>query len=292
MLKLLKEGSTLAVAAPSGPFKKGIFLRGVSLLKKAGFKIKYGQGIFSRKDYLAGSDHRRAEELDNFLSDPQIEALLFARGGYGCQRLLPLLKKKVSPKIVMGSSDLTVLLLYLWKKYKIPSLYGPMVVSHLSKKENVSRFKKTVTYSDFLTRQNLSALSTIRPGKAQGRLTGGCLSLIISTLGTPWEIDTKDSILFLEDTNEPPYVVDRMLTQLEQAGKLKGVKGIVLGTFRLKSNYFPSAIKAVVQEKLSHFKGPVLWGIKFGHYPEPLILPLGGDGKIVGRQLIITKGVF
>jgi muramoyltetrapeptide carboxypeptidase len=121
---------------------------------------------------------------------------------------------------------------------------------------------------------------------------GGCLSLIVSTLGTPYEWDTKDSILFLEDTHEEPYAVDRMLTQLKQAGKFRGVRGIVLGTFRLRGVLFPNKIREVVLDCLRDFRGPILWGVRFGHCPDPLIIPFGVPGKIDGKRLLITKGFF
>lgn len=291
-LKPLKRGARIGVAAPAGPFDRDRFLKGIKLLRGAGFRVIYQKNIFSRNGYLAGTDRRRASELNRFLTDPGIEALLFARGGFGSQRILPLLKGRPCPKIIVGSSDLTVVLNHLWRRFRLPSFYGPMVAPHLTSPKNVARLVGYLSDPSCGSRQRLVAKRILRPGGAEGRLVGGCLSLVVSTLGTPWEIDPKGAILFLEDTHEEPYAVDRMLTQLEQAGKLKGVRGIVLGTFRRGKKLFPAEIAAVFRERLASFRGPILWGLRFGHCREPLVLPIGGRGKIEGRRLVIREGIF
>jgi len=287
----LKKGDTLGIAAPAGPFKKSLFLKGVQQLKKVGFQVHYSKNIFSQKNYLAGSDQRRSHELNSLLSGPT-KAILFARGGYGTQRILPLLTKKIRPKVVVGSSDLTILLNVLWQHHKLPSYYGPMVAPHFNFPKNAQRLKKMLTDPHSLFRQSLKAREILKKGQAEGRLIGGCLSLLVATLGTPWEVETKNSILFLEDTQEQPYAIDRMLTQLWQAGKFRSVKGIVFGTFRLGKSLFLPQTKSVIRDCLKNFKGPILWGIPFGHCPQPLFIPLGGKGKISRDRLIITEGIF
>ena len=293
-LKPLKKGDPVAVAAPSGPFDRQQFLKGVGELQKVGFRVGFQKNIFARHKvlkFLAGDDARRASELNRYLSDDS-KAILFARGGFGCQRILPLLKGPCSPKVVVGLSDVTVLLNHLWQKFRLPSLYGPMVAPHLTEPHNVRRLVLALTRSDALRKQDLPARAVIRSGQAQGTLVGGCLSLVASTLGTPWEIETKNTILFLEDTDEQPYATDRLLLQLEQAGKFKGVRGIVFGTFRQGKILFPKEIKQVIQERFKKFKGPVLWGLRFGHCPNPLFIPLGGVGRIQGKKLFIEQGIF
>jgi muramoyltetrapeptide carboxypeptidase len=294
-LQPLKKGDVIAIAAPAGPFDRGRFLRGVALLRKAAFKTSFRRDIFSRHPrlgYLAGDDRRRAQELRSWLQAREPKALLFARGGFGSQRILPLLDGRLRPKVLVGSSDLTALLNYLWKKRRLPSLYGPMVAPHLILPKNVSRIVRALTDPGYFRKQTLTAKKVLKPGGASGRLIGGCLSLLISTLRTPWEAETRGSILFLEDTNEEPYAVDRMLTQLEQAGKLKGVRGIVFGTFRQGKILFPPKVEKVLRERLKTFRGPVLWGLRFGHCRDPLIIPFGGIGRIKGNQLLIEKGIF
>lgn len=290
--KPLKKGDLISIAAPAGPFDPVRFRRGVAHLKKAGFCIAFEKGIFFRKSYLAGDDARRAGELDRALSDPQSQAVLTARGGFGGQRTIPLLKKKVRPKVVVGSSDLTVVLIHLWKKYRLPSYYGAMVAPHLVEPKAVARMIRALTDPFFHRKQRLIARKVLKPGRASGLLVGGCLSLVVSTLGTPLELSTDGSLLFLEDTNEEAYEVDRMLTQLEQAEKFKKIRGLVLGTFRRKKTLFPREIEAVFRERFASFRGPVLWGVRFGHCPDPLFLPFGGQGRIQGKELIVTKGIF
>lgn len=281
------------IAAPASPFPATPFKRGVRLLQKQGFKVRYRKDIFANHRHLAGDDKRRLAELKEALTDTESQALLFARGGYGTQRLLPLLGKvRPAPKVIVGLSDLTVLLGFLWQKYSLPSLYGPLVAPHLENTKNTVRLGQALTQAKFFSKQRITAQEVLKNGSATGTLMGGCLSLIVSTLGTPYECDTKGSILFLEDTHEEPYAVDRMLTQLKQAGKFKGVRGIVLGTFRLRGVLFPNKIREVVLDCLRDFRGPILWGVRFGHCPDPLIIPFGVPGKIDGKRLLITKGFF
>ena len=287
----LTRGSVIGIAAPAGPFERGKFLRGVRNLRKAGFRVVYGRGLFARRRHLAGDDRRRSRELNRLLADRRIGALLIARGGVGTQRVLPTLGK-IAPKIVVGLSDLTVLLAALWKKYRLPSLYGPMIATQVVHPQTARHLAKILTRPGALEGQKLAAKKIFRPGEARGRLVGGCLSLVVSLIGTRWEIDTKGSILFLEDVDEPAYRIDRLITHLEQAGQLKGVRGIVLGTFRLGKDHFPREIGELLRERLKNFKGPVLWGLRFGHCPNPLILPFGGIGRIEGRRLRIEKGIF
>ncbi len=287
----------ISIAAPAGPFNPVLFKKALVCLGKH-FVLRYQKNIASRHPklpYLAGNDQRRADELIHALTESSSNAVLFARGGYGCQRLLPSLDKglpkTLPPKIIIGSSDLTVVLNYLWKRYRRPSLYGPMVAPHFHHEGNVRRLKIILLDPRALIRQPLTARSILRPGQATGTLIGGCLTLIVAGLGTPWEMETENKLLFLEDTHEEAYSIDRMLTQLEQAGKFRGVRGIVLGTFRRKKNHFPADIRKVFQDKFRTFRGPVLWGMNFGHCSSPLFVPFGGEGKISGKRLIITKGL-
>lgn len=288
----LTPGDTLFIAAPAGPFDRRKFLAGVAQLQKNGFRVRYRSDIFKRLNYLAGDDRRRLVEIQEALTDPRSKAVLFARGGYGCQRLLTRLPRRIRPKILVGSSDLTVILNDLWKRFGLPSFYGPMVAPHLGDPKNAARLKRALTDPDFFQKQILKAKKIIRPGKAQGVIAGGCLSLIASTLGTPGEIDTKGKILVLEDTHEEPYRIDRLLTQMDQSGKFRGVRGIVLGTFRLRKVLFPSSIERVVRDRLNFFSGPILWGVRFGHCPDPKIIPLGVKARIQGDRLLVTQKLW
>lgn len=275
----LKKGDTIGIAAPASPFDVDEFKKGVQNLESFGFKIHFRKDIFDKKSYLAGSDQRRSQELIEFLENPNIKALFFARGGYGMMRLIPYLEQhslQLKPKIVLGYSDLTTLFLYLYQKYQWISFYGPVVAKDLSchlneaTKENLL---KTITQTKPLGPFSFSQTETIRNGTAEGILMGGCLSLVVASLGTPYEIDTQDKILFLEDINEKPYSVDRMLTQLKQAGKLKKVKGILFGS--LENGGSLDHFSEIVSDILSDFKGPILFNFPAGHSATKITLPLG-----------------
>lgn len=275
----LKKGDTIGIAAPASPFDVDEFKKGVQNLESFGFKVHFRKDIFEKKSYLAGSDQRRSQELIELLENPNIKALFFARGGYGMMRLIPYLEQhplQLKPKIILGYSDLTTLFLYLYQKYQLISFYGPVVAKDLScnlneaTKENLLA---TLTQTKSLGPFCFTQTQTIREGVTEGILMGGCLSLVVASLGTSYEIDTQDKILFLEDINEKPYSVDRMLTQLKQAGKLNKVKGILFGSLENGGNL--DHFSEIVSDILSDFKGPILFNFPSGHSLTKITLPLG-----------------
>ncbi len=284
----LKPGDTIGIAASASHFDRAEFLKGVENLKSLGFNIVFRDDIFHRERYLAGSDKRRSEELLEFLLNPNIKAVLFARGGYGLMRLLPELDKNridVPPKIVLGYSDLTSLLIYLNQKLGWVTFYGPVVAkdfsSHLNEKTR-NFFHQAVTSLKPLGPFTFSETEIVKKGIAEGELTGGCLSLVVASLGTPFEIDTQNKILFLEDVNEKPYSIDRMLTQLLLAGKLNKVKGILFGDFANGGN--KSHIREAIEDVLQGFQGPILYNFPAGHSEIKVTLPLGLQVKLDGNQ--------
>lgn len=280
MIKIspLKPGDTIGIAAPASHFDKEAFLSGVKNLKEMGFKVVYREDIFEKERYLAGTDERRASELIDLLQNKNINAILFARGGYGMMRLIPYLEKiqlEASPKIVLGYSDITTLLIYLMQKLNWVTFYGPVVAKDMSHFNDDTKkyFLNAVSSTKALGPFHFPETETIQQGIAEGILTGGCLSLVVSTLGTPFEIDTKNKILFLEDINEKAYSVDRMLTQLKLAGKLDHVRGILCGTFENGGNteHIGEAIADVLKDK----KIPILTHFPAGHSKIKVTLPLG-----------------
>lgn len=275
----LKPGDTIGIAASSSPFDPAEFQKGVETLKHMGFQVYHRPDIFERKHYLAGHDDRRAAELIELIENPQIKAILFARGGYGMMRLLPFLdrhKFKAKPKIILGYSDLTTLCLYLEQKLGWVSFYGPVVAKDLSSNLNDATRNslfQALTQKKPLGPFHFPNMFTLKTGKIRGTLVGGCLSLVVASLGTPYEIDTKGKILFLEDTNEKPYAVDRMLTQLVLAGKLKKLKGILLGNF--VNGGEPDHFREMAEDVLKDFQGPILFDFPAGHGPTKITLPFG-----------------
>ena len=188
----LKPGDTIRIVASSSPFDKRAFLQGVKLLNHWGFKTKYHQSIFAKQPYLAGTDKRRASELIQALNDDSAKAILFARGGYGSMRLLPLLDKatiKSTPKIILGYSDITSLLAYFQKRLGWVNFYGPVVAKDLhaqAHQATLNSLKTNLTSNNGLNTFNPHKIIALKKGKAQGVLMGGCLSLIVSLLGTPY----------------------------------------------------------------------------------------------------------
>jgi len=278
----LKKGDRIGIAAAASPFHEEAFLKGVEFLKKEGYEVYFRDDIFDKKDYLAVSDERRCQELIELLENPKIKAILFARGGYGSMRLLPYLdsyfkkRPKVQPKIIIGYSDLTSLLLYFLQNKKMNPYYGPVVAKDLGEstdKLTQSYLRKALGDTKPLGELKFKEVESLQSGKALGEITGGCLSLVVASLGTPYEINTKGKILFLEDIHEKPYAVDRMLTQLTLAKKLKTVKGVIFGSLIYDGP--ESAMKEAILHGLQGFKGPVLYGFPAGHGKCKITFPLG-----------------
>jgi len=277
-LPKLKPGATIGIAASASHFDKNEFLKGVEKIKSWGYQVYYREDIFDKERYLAGKDSRRAEELIQLLSDPKIDAVFFARGGYGMMRLLPALEKakdKLTPKIVLGYSDITSLHLFLNQKLGWPTFYGPVVAKDFSYKLDLvseNHLKKILSEPQWPELQ-FDSTQMIRGGKAEGRLVGGCLSLIISSLATPYEIETDNAILFLEDTNEKPYAIDRMLTQLVYSGKIAKTRGIIFGHFENSGHV--DHIREAIEDVLTGYPGPVICHFPAGHGQPHITLPLG-----------------
>ncbi|OVE80854.1 hypothetical protein BVY03_05170 [bacterium K02(2017)] len=274
----LKKGDLIRVVAPSSPFDKASFQSGVNVLKSWGFKVVYQKNIFSKGAYLAGSDQRRAKELITAINDPKAKAILFARGGYGSMRLISFLEKSKlngPVKIVLGYSDITSINLYLQNRLGWGGFYGPVVAKDIHSKMNREAFDSLLAC---LTQKKISPIhgkqiKSLRSGKVSASLVGGCLTLVCASLGTSFEINTKNKILFLEDVNEKPYVIDRMLMQLKLAGKFDYCKGLIFGSLvgPNPDKHYVEAIKSVVK----NYQFPILYNLPLGHGVKKLSIPLG-----------------
>jgi muramoyltetrapeptide carboxypeptidase len=283
--KVLKKGDIIGIFAPASPIKREFFEKGIIELKKLGFEVKYSQNIFQKEKFLAGNDRKRAEEFIKLLKDREVKALIGARGGYGSIRLIPLLEKinlsHEKSKILIGSSDLTSLLLYFNQKYNWVVFYGPMASSSIAKGHyNKESFIHVLTKSSTLS--PLICGKVIKPGKAVGILTGGCLSLICSTLGTPYEIKTSEKILILEDYREKPYRIDRYLWQLKFARKFEKIKGIVFGEMKgcIQHPHQNYELEDIIKDFFQEYDFPVLYGFPFGHSKKSFTIPLGIKAEI------------
>lgn len=229
----LYSGDKVGVVAPAGPVNKKQLEKGLKVISEMGFEPVLGNFVHERSRFLAGTDSQRAKDVMDMVRNREIKAIFCARGGYGANRILKHLDAKVirkNVKIFVGSSDITVLLHYLHLKVGVLVFHGPMVAGSFGRapmKSSREQFKNILMGKPNLLHCRKAKIFS--KGSATGKITGGCLTLLCRSLGTPFEIQTLNRILFIEDVNEPFYKLDGMLWQLKEAGKFKGVRGIVFG---------------------------------------------------------------
>ncbi|MCX5864239.1 MAG: LD-carboxypeptidase [Deltaproteobacteria bacterium] len=291
----LKKGETIGIIAPAGPVRnEGDFRAGLKILTELGFKTRHRNDILRHNDYLAGTDQQRLAELHELWRDPEVKAILAVRGGYGCLRLLPdldLALIREQPKILIGFSDLTVLLSTIQQKTGLITFHGPMLTT-LARSDRDSQD----AFFDLLTgrprpESKIKGLEILKGGQASGRLLPGNLTSLVHLLGTPFEPDWRDTILVLEDIGEAPYRIDRLLTHLWAAGKLEQIAGLVLGDFDQCGER--EAIWQRVLDLLAHRTIPIWANFPCGHGSRNLILPVGAEvqldssaGRLVFPQLL------
>ena len=257
-------------------------------LKKLGFKIKEGKHLRKINNYFAGTDKERASDFMNMFKDPEVAAIMCYRGGYGSIRMMPYINWDViknNPKIFCGFSDITLLLNYINKVSNIPTFHTPMVNSNLQDFVTQDFFLNLLTkkYSS-INLKNFKNIKTFNSKNIIGKICGGNLSMICSALGTPYDIDTNNKILLLEDINEPAYKIDRMLTQLLMSKKLDKCCGFILGHFTPYDINTLNLIKNI----LLPLNKPIILGFPSGHAYPNVSLPLGSNILIDFSQNIIS----
>jgi muramoyltetrapeptide carboxypeptidase len=294
----LKPGDTIAFIAPAGPAEEAPFLAYKAQLEKAGYKVVVAENLGKRKQaYLGGTDDERANELNAMLRDPKVRAIFPVRGGYGLTRILDRIDYDAlrrDPKIVTGYSDLTALHLAIARKARVITFHSGMPNYDLWQQDKPkfafqrASFRRAV-FADQYKPDEVGYTIAVPPdakpvklvgGVARGRLLGGNLSLICAITGTPYALESKGVILFLEDTNEAPYRVDRMLSQLRLAGVLDAVSGVVLGSFTTKEPAEARDIDRVLHEYFGKSKVPVLMNFPVGHNPLNATLPEGSQVEL------------
>lgn len=287
--KRLEAGDTVGMVAPASPSESSKAEKAIKYITSMGYKVKTGKSVFSRRGYLAGEDEVRAYDINSMFADDEISAVFCLRGGYGSQRILDLLDFQLienNPKIFMGYSDVTALLNAVYQKCGLITFHGPMGgdfsggLEKQTKRAMKSLLESIEPIGEILNPQTPEVVSE---GSGQGVLVGGNLSIVAASLGTPYEIDTSDRILLLEDVFEEPYSVDRMLTQLRLAGKLMDASGIILGDWG-KSEPEDREKSLSLEEVFDDiFKGigkPVLKGFKIGHCKPNITVPIGALASI------------
>ncbi len=278
----LLPGDDVGIFLPSSPAREPYRSQGLGALREMGFRPREVLDPLAGNDMFSRSPRQSLEELQGFFAGTGIKALWAGRGGYGANYLLPLLPQLEigAPKVVIASSDVSYLLWYLLERRRMVVFYGPMVYGALAA-------------GAFDRRQALAALSAgtprlhfrgqvLCPGGAAGTLTGGCLSNLVSLLGTRHLPEMKGRILLLEDVNERPYRLDRMLWQCEQAGVFRRIRGLLLGEFPgcFKNDGEKTAFYGRWRERLSISGIPVLYDLPFGHAASAQVLPLGVNAEI------------
>lgn len=284
----LRPGDTIGLIAPASPDDPALIAAGIKRLQEHGFNIALGLAAHQKRRYLAGSDAQRGKDINEMFAAPEIHGIICLGGGYGTMRILDLLDYdaiRAHPKVFVGYSDITALHLSITQRTGLVTFHGPMVVPDMSgdlSPYTWDRFYHAVTAATPLgpvtNPPQTAPPEFIVPGTARGRLTGGNLSLIAATLGTPYEIDTTGKILCLEEVGEAPYRIDRMLTQLLLAGKLQAAAGVVFAVCADCDADPASAsftVEEVLRDRLGGLGKPVLSNLYFGHTADKTTLPLG-----------------
>jgi muramoyltetrapeptide carboxypeptidase len=282
--KALAAGSTVGLVAPAGPAKDSQRVdQSVAFLESLGFKVKEGASCRASYGYLAGKDEFRASDLNDFFADREVEGIVCLKGGYGTSRILDALDYGAiarNPKALVGYSDITGLHLAIARMCSLATFHGPMPSSDM-----------VPELDEFSRISWMKALTSATPlGRLENPGVGGNLSLVAALMGTPYEIDTKGRILFLEDVDEAPYRVDRMLTQLRLAGKFDDCVGVVLGDWK---NCCPPegkkslTLMEVFQDIIAPTGKPAVYGFRAGHCSPTITFPLGIEAVLDADDLSI-----
>ncbi len=292
----LRRGDVIAIVAPAGPVDRRRLLKGLSRLSALGFVPETAEGILAKERYLAGDDDHRAAQMEWAFTLPEARAVMAARGGYGAARLLPLLdwvRIARRPKLLVGYSDLTAILSYLATRHGVPCVHGPMAAADVAFRrdpEAMDAFSRLCAGEAGPGEPWGSPCVPLRRGTAEGTLAGGCLSVLTSLLGTPYEPDFRGTLLFLEDVSEPAYRLDRMLTQWVQSGRWKGIAGIVAGRMEPAKGESEEDLARLFAEAGRALSVPAWYGYPAGHGPRNWPIPFGVPARLDGKGRLFLLG--
>lgn len=286
-------GSAVRIVAPAGPVDEGKLRRGIAELERLGFRPQWTEAVLARDGYFAGSAEQRSREVAQALTETETGAMLAARGGYGTGYVLEPLDglEPERPKAIVGYSDLTLLEMLAWHRWSWVTFYGPMVAAGFDGGPSAAggyderSFRLALGETKKGWELDLAG-ETMVAGAAEGRMVGGCLTLLRALIGTDWEPQTEGAILVVEDLNMKPYQVDRALMHLKLAGKLDGVRGFLLGDFPgcEPADEDGPRVRDVVERLLAPLGVPIVWGAPIGHTKRPVLtIPLGVRARIEAR---------
>lgn len=303
----LTIGDTIGIVAPSSPVKDWeTVMQGKAILESYGYEVRLGASCYETYGgYLAGAATRRATDIHDMFKNPEIAAVMCLRGGYGALQLLPLLNYAIirdHPKLFIGYSDVTALHTAFGQNAALATVHGPMLASDIA--GDAGGFS-LASLQHILQDNNLplelvnppgEAIACLVPGVAQGQLVGGNLSLIASTIGTPYEIDTRGKVLFLEEIGEEPYRIDRLLMQLQLAGKLEDAAAFVFGQWtdcETKQYADSFSVSELLEKIIVPYKKPAIYNVQAGHCTPTLTLPFGVEVTVDATQkkLIVEESV-
>jgi muramoyltetrapeptide carboxypeptidase len=293
----LQPGDMIGICAPARKVSPDETKDGINWLASKGFKVKESQHLYCQNNQFSGTDEERASDLQSLINDSEVKAIIFARGGYGCARIIdridfsPLEKH---PKWLVGFSDMTVIHSHVNAHHGFCTLHTPMMINLMNEKRNEEAANgiidvltgKNIRYSE----KNMNELN--RNGICEGELVGGNLSLLYALAGTPSDISTEGKILFIEDLDEYLYHIDRIMMQLKRAGKLKNLRGLIAGGMSdMRDNAIPFGKSAleIISETVAEYDYPVCFDFPSGHIDRNLPLVLGTDVRLeVGNEVTLT----
>lgn len=294
----LKSGDTIALVTPGSYITEQEKEESINNLRSLGFNVTYSDKLMQKNGFFSATDEERAADLNEMFERKDVQGIMCARGGYGCARILPYLDFELiedNPKVLIGFSDVTALQYAILKNSNLITFHGPVSISTFSS-FSINNFRNVLLnptdeleFENSKTGNNYNpyGITVISDGNAEGELVGGNLSIVTSLIGTEYDINFSGKIVFLEEFLEEPYRVDRMLTQMMQAGKFENAAGIALGVFKMcepnKTNPAFSdsfTLMEVLIDRLRNLEVPVIYGLSFGHVSDKFTLPFGGKAEL------------
>ncbi|MBT4138405.1 MAG: LD-carboxypeptidase [Candidatus Latescibacteria bacterium] len=291
----LHPKSTLGIVSPSGSFSSEHLQPALTYLRDRGFKVCEGQALYAQDRYLAGTDEERANDLNTMFANPEIDAIFVSRGGYGSARLLDGLDWEIigqNPKPLIGLSDTTALQLGLFAKTGLVSYSGLALCSDITP-NGIDPVTEKAVWNVLCDQafEPVEGLKPIREGNFSGPLIGGCLSLVTSLVGTSYLPSVDNAIIFLEDVNEPPYRIDRMLNQLRMAGVFDTVSGVVFGQFMggEPDEIGEGSAQNVLEDFADRVACPVYTNLPYGHQKSRRVMPVGLKGEVRDGRMVVRE---
>lgn len=293
----LYRGGSIAVLAASSPSRAHRVEEARSKLEREGNRVEIAPNAYTAHNhYLAGSDSERLHELNQYLRDPRFDAFLFARGGYGAMRILDAIDYgaiRELPRPIIGYSDVTALHQAIATQAGVVSFHGPMMNTDFF--EGLSPARDAWFWSMLSGEAPLEHpfghADIVAPGTSEGLLFGGCLSLTVALIGTPYDFWIDDGIWFFEDVGEPAYRIDRMLTHLRLSGRLRSIRGVMIGTLKECGSEDGADVNRLLHEFFGDASIPVVKELPFGHFGDNLLLPIGVRARLdtVARTLTVLE---